>query len=274
MRLPPHSGASPKRHVPRGLSLRNSEEPLPRRRERRGPSPAAAAGRGGSRRRSPLPTPGVRGAALPAAERPRGWGFAAPRRRSSRPRPGPVPARGSPGALGPAGGPAPALPGRRAKQSGDGEGREKGEKVRLLPPPGPPPGSPCVRQRCQRILTGGRGWREGEEEDGGREGRRDEREPLSFPGLFFQFPVSHCAHSGYVLRLQVCPLLAAFPRLPGVGSGCRGVAADRDRHVMINFSRGGFCLSSPLSLSAFPSLAPRRSPPSSRRWPQLLPPSP
>lgn len=97
----------------------------------------------------------------------------------------------------------------------------------------------------------------------------DEREPLSFPGLFFQFPVSHCAHSGYVLRLQVCPLLAAFSRLPGVGSGCRGAAADRDRHVMINFYRGGFSL---FSLSAFPSLAPRRSS-SSRRWPQPLPPS-
>lgn len=106
-----------------------------------------------------------------------------------------------------------------------------------------------------RIEGGRKGGREK-----GREGRRDEREPLSFPGLFFQFPVSHCAHSGYVLRLQVCPLLAAFPRLPSVGSGCRGAAAaDRDRHVMI-ISLGAVSLSSrsllpPPSLPASPPLS-------------------
>lgn len=46
------------------------------------------------------------------------------------------------------------------------QGKENGEKVRLLPPPSPLPGSPCMRQRCKQILTGGRGWREEEEEDG------------------------------------------------------------------------------------------------------------
>lgn len=117
-----------------------------------------------------------------------------------------------------------------------------------------------MRQRCKRILTGGRGWREEEEEEdgqreGGRKGGREGGTNGSLSpslGCFFQFPVSHCAHSGYVLRLQVCPLLAAFPRLPSVGSGCRGAAADRDRHVMI-ISLGAFFLSS-VSLPPPPSL--------------------
>lgn len=68
-------------------------------------------------------------------------------------------------------------------------GRER-EKVRLLPPAGPPPGSACRRQRS---LTRGRGWREQEEEeeeDGGREGAREGGTNGSLSpslGCFFSF---------------------------------------------------------------------------------------
>lgn len=236
--------------------------------ERRGgQAPTPAAGRGG-----PAAAPGSPAAPRSSPQGPTGAGAWCPHAGAAASGPAPVPRRGSErprfsGSSRPRGRPRFAglasawLAGKTKRR----QGKENGKKVRLPPPPSLLPGSPCMRQRCKRILTGGRGWREEKEEDGQREGgRKGGREggtngSLSPSlGCFFQFPVSHCAHSGYVLRLQVCPLLAAFPRLPSVGSGCRGAAADRDRHVMI-ISLGALSLSSrslppPPSLPAAPVL--------------------
>ena len=208
---------------------------------------------------------------LPApCSRPRGSPALGSRHRSGdhgTARPGPVrsrlpaalrsaAARGSRQLPAPRGSPL-AAPGRRAEQWEEGKGKGESAAASSRRPSAwfclQETAEPDQGQGVERAGGGGGG---GGRREGGSEGRRDEREPLSFPGLFFQFPVSHCAHSGYVLRLQVCPLLAAFLRLPAVGFGCRGAAADRDRHVTIDRSLSGrFSLLSRCLPSLSPSLS-------------------
>lgn len=261
--VPSCSGASPEHHrvqVPKALGTAQQVDLFPA--ERRGgqaPSwPRAEAVQKQLRRsrRSPLFSPRRPGLGAPSA------GAAAPAR--SRCPGGARSAPGSPGALGPA------EPSRLCLAGGQNKAETgKGKRGESTAPAASQPSAwislretalQADPDRGQGVERGGGGGRIEGGREKGREGRRDEREPLSFPGLFFQFPVSHCAHSGYVLRLQVCPLLAAFPRLPSVGSGCRGsAAADRDRHVMI-ISLGALSLSSrsllpPLSIPPSPPLS-------------------
>lgn len=184
----------------------------------------------------PLRTQGTRGAALPpcgGAPAGAGAGAAAPTRPRfrfrSRPNPGSQRVQGLPRSARPPGGPAPPrrlclAAGQNKAERRKGEGRESAAPASSRPSAWISLHKTALQadpDRGQGVERGGGGGRRG------REGRRDEREPLSFPGLFFQFPVSHCAHSGYVLRLQVCPLLTAFPRLPSVGTAVGGGGGSR-----------------------------------------------
>ncbi|KAM7127283.1 uncharacterized protein J5F26_004014 [Ciconia maguari] len=199
--------------------LRNSKEPLPQRcalpaGERRGASAGPSRGQR---------LPGAAGSAAPAvpppplpAVRPRGpAGLRSPprtargrlrarrpRRWSSRPRPGPSsaagpgapPARGSPGALGPAGGPAAPrrlclAGGQNKAETGKGKGRESAA------PASPRPSAwTSLREaalqadpdRGQGVGRGGGGGRREGGRDGGREGGTNGSLSPSL-GCFFSF---------------------------------------------------------------------------------------